>query len=122
MTDLKVLATDAITSVSMDPDNGLAMIHFRQAGVDAALQFKLDDAERITRALSATILRLARERGIITARDVEAVEVHANLDGLSLILADSLTPESLHLSFDQARTLRDDIDTILRAAAAQPVQ
>jgi hypothetical protein len=122
MTEFKVVAVDAITSVSMDPDNGWAMIHFRQGGTDAALQFRLEEAEKVTRALSATILRLARDRGIITARDVEAYELHANLEGASLLLADSLTPESLHLTTDQLRDLHARIGDILQAAAAQPIQ
>lgn len=123
MTDtLQILAVDAITSVSADPDANVARIHFRQKGVEAALEFRLEDAEKVARSLSATILRMARERGVITARDLQAYELHANLEGVSLVLADSLTTESLHLSRAQAVGLRDELDMVLDQEAAQPIQ
>ena len=82
----------------------------------------LVDAEKISRALCSVILRMARERGIITARDVTGFELHANLDGASLVLADSLTTESLHLSFDQMRELHEKLGMILGTQSAQPMQ
>jgi len=118
----KIFPVDAITQVGVNPDKGTGLIEFRQGAEHAGIEFALVDAEKISRALCSVILRMARERGIITARDVTGFELHANLDGASLVLADSLTTESLHLSFDQMRELHEKLGMILGAQSAQPMQ
>ena len=119
---VKMIPVDAITQIGIDPDKGMAMIQFRQGAEHAALEFAIVEAEKLCRAFSSVILRMARESGVITARDVSGFDLHANLDGASLVLSDSQTTESLHLSTDQMRELHGKLGTILDQQAKQPLQ
>ena len=122
MTEIKVYPVDALTQFSIDTSTGKALIQFRQGGTDAALECNVADAETMARAIAATILRFARERGVAVARDCAGFELHANLDGASLVLSDSLTTESIHLSESQLQELYDRAGTILAGAGSQPMQ
>ena len=122
MTPLKILAVDAITAVSADVDHHVARIHFRQGGDEAAMEFDLGNAEKVSQSLASILFRMARERGIAVARTVEQFELHPNLEGASLVLADSLTSESLHLDRAQMQALYSALGSLLAAEAAQAIQ
>ena len=119
---INILAADEIEYVSAEPGREVVRLHFVQGETHAALEFSMLDAERVAKALAATLMMMARERGMTYAREVLDLELQANLDGATLLVLESDQSESIHLSPEQMAALRDSLDTILRAQAAQSVQ
>lgn len=123
MQGLKVVTTDAVTSVSVDPSEGKAWIHFTQGADKAALEIKIEEAEIVCGAFATVIIEMARQSGRVLARDLIDFELQENLDGASLVLrlSDPSTA-SIHLRPDQMRALHDGLGAILDLEAAQTLQ
>lgn len=123
MSNPPFLQAESLTTVQADSDAGWAQILFLKGSNEMALRFDIRDVERLCKGLAGIIIGLAQRHGISYAAKVTDLNVAPNIDGVSLtFVVDGLTTESIHLSQDQTKELRDRLDGMLAAQARMPVQ